>query len=190
MSGHFAGKIRSAEHADLPAIVTIYNDGVQDGTATCDLSGLSVEGRKGWFDEHSAPYGIWVAEWGGRVRGWVSLSRYDRKPCFSRTGTFSTYVGRCDRGQGVGGALRRFLIDEAARRGFHTLVNRVFVNNDASIALAQRYGFKQVGRMRELVYRDGQYLDCVFFQVMLQPASTDEPQGSVIAATDRNHGDG
>jgi hypothetical protein len=52
-------------------------------------------------------------------------------------------------------------------------VNRVFSSNGASVALARRYGFEQVGHMRELVYRDGEYVDCVSFQLML-PRQGDE----------------
>lgn len=178
MSARFRGEIRLARSRDLPAIVEIYNQGVEDRTATCDLSGLTPDGRRAWFEQHTHPYGIWVAVLHGQVTGWVSLSRYDPKPCFHRTGTFSTYVDRGHRGQGIGGALRRRMIDEATRRGFHTLVNRVFGLNDASVALARRYGFEQVGHMRELVYRDGEYVDCVFFQLMLprgrEPDSEDE----------------
>lgn len=72
----------------------IYDQGVADRTATCDLSGLTAEGRREWFREHSHPYGIWVAIVDERVRGWVSLGRYDAKPCFRHTGTFSTYGDR------------------------------------------------------------------------------------------------
>ena len=80
---------------------------------------------------------------------------------------FSTYVRRNARGMKVGSALRRHLINEARRIEFHTIVNRVFALNEGSIALAKKFGFTQVGYMRELVYRDGRYIDCVFFQLML-----------------------
>jgi phosphinothricin acetyltransferase len=111
---------------------------------------------------------VWVAEeeeYG--VRGWVAVSPYDAKPCFMRTATFATYVHRAARGTGVGTALRTTMIHEAKARGFHSLVNRVWAKNEASIQLARRFGFKQVGYMRELVELDGEFIDCVFFQLLL-----------------------
>ena len=38
--------IRRATESDLPAIVEIYNQGVEDGVASCDLSGTDVEGKR------------------------------------------------------------------------------------------------------------------------------------------------
>jgi L-amino acid N-acyltransferase YncA len=176
-------RIRPATIADLPAITDMYNQGVEDRTATCDLQGFKAEDRRDWFHAHRHPYGIWLAtdrDVPEPVLGWVALSRYEHKPCFAKTATFSTYVHRNARGRGVGSALRSFLIAEARRRGLHTIVNRVFAPNEASIALAKKFGMVEVGRMKELVFRDGDYVDCVFFQLMLTtigPSSRWPPDG-------------
>ena len=159
--------VRRATEADLPAIVEIYNQGVEDGVASCDLSGTDVEGKKEWFAAHADPYAVWIAEQGGLVVGWISLSRYDSKPCFAKTATLSTYVRRGHRRRGAATRLREHLISEARRRGFHTLVNRVWVTNEASIAMSRKFGWKQVGHMKEIVYKDGEFVDCLFFQYEL-----------------------
>jgi phosphinothricin acetyltransferase len=163
----FAGVVRGATHTDVPAITEIYNQAVRDRIATCDLSDVPEGDRYAWLDRHRYPYGVFVAEDTGGVRGWVTIARYDPKPCFHRTATFSTYVHAAARGRGVGTALRTFMIDEARRRGFHALVNRVWSNNEVSIAFAKRFGFKQVGYLPELVDLDGTYLDCLLFQLLL-----------------------
>ena len=59
------------------------------------------------------------------------------------------------------------MIEEARERGFHSLVARVWIVNEGSIALALKFGFEQVGHMKELVYKDGRYIDCLFFQLVL-----------------------
>lgn len=159
--------LRVAELADLKPIVEIYNEGVEDGIATCDLSGFTPQERVGWFREHQEPYRIWVAEEGDRILGWTAVSRYDRKPCFHRTGIIATYVARAARGRGVGSALRRHLICECSRLGFHTIVSRIWAPNDVSVNLAEKYGFERVGYMKELVSKDGGYIDCIFYQLML-----------------------
>jgi L-amino acid N-acyltransferase len=159
--------IRRARPNDLSRVVEIYNQGVEDGVATCDLSGFTPEERKEWFYGHVDPYPLWVATRGEHVIGWTNLSRYDSKPCFHRTATFATYVDRSERGKGVGSILRQHLIEEARALGFHTIVNRVWSPNQRSIELAKKFGFQEVGRMRELVFKDGEYVDCVFFQLIL-----------------------
>lgn len=160
-------RIRTAVLSDLPRLTEIYNQGVEDGVATCELSGFSPEERVGWFEEHQGPYRIWVAERLGTVVGWTSLSQYDRKPCFYRTGTIATYVERQCRRLNVGSALRAHLIAEAKRLGFHSVLSRVWVTNVQSRRLAEKFGFTQIGYLPELVFINGKYVDCLLFQKML-----------------------
>jgi L-amino acid N-acyltransferase len=159
--------VRRADASDLPAIVEIYNQGVEDGVASCDLSATDTDGKKEWFAAHGDPYAVWVAEQGGLIVGWISLSPYDAKPCFAKTATLSTYVRRGHRRHGAATALREHLISEARRRGFHTLINRVWLTNEASIAMSRKFGWKEVGHMKEIVLKDGEFIDCVFFQLDL-----------------------
>lgn len=159
--------VRAATLSDLPAIVEIYNEGVEDGVATCDLSFTTPAERRAWFESHSGRYRIWVAVSEEDVVGWISLSPYDAKPCFSQTGTLSTYVRRSWRRKRVASALRAHLVEEAPGLGFHTLVSRIWANNPQSIAMARKFGWEQVGHMRDLVYKDGAFVDCVFFQKIL-----------------------
>ena len=47
-------EVRAAEPADLGPIVEIYNEGVEDGVATCDLSATTAEERREWFAAHAS----------------------------------------------------------------------------------------------------------------------------------------
>lgn len=159
--------VRPADLADVPSITAIYNQAVSERIATCDLSDVPEDKRADWLRRHKDPYGVWVAQDEVGVSGWVCISPYDAKPCFHRTATFATYVDRRARGRGVGKLLRTTMIDEARARGFHVLVNRVWANNAPSIALAKHFGFRQVGHFSDLVEQDGQYIDCLFFELVL-----------------------
>lgn len=160
-------RTRPADEADIPAITRIYNQAVAERIATCDLSDVPVDKRADWLRRHTYPHGVWVAEDDHGVVGWVALSPYDAKPCFHLTASFATYVDRRARGHGVGKALRALMIEQARARGLHTLVNRVWANNTASIALARHFGFHEAGRFTDLVEQDGKFIDCVFFQLLL-----------------------
>lgn len=165
MSGDIV--VRPARDGDVPAITAIYNQAVAERIATCDLSDVPEDKRAEWLRGHRHPYGVWVADDGAGVVGWVAVSPYDPKPCFRRTATFATYVSRRARGRGVGKLLRARMIDEARARGFRALVNRVWANNEASIRLAKHFGFRQVGHFPQLVELDGQFIDCLFFELLL-----------------------
>lgn len=159
--------IRRATKHDASAVTVIYNHAVEDGVATCDLSVIAEANRASWIESLATPFGVFVAEADSDVVGWVALMPYDQKACFARTATFATYVSRTSRGMGVGTFLREHMLLIARTESFHSLVNRVWANNVASIALAEKFGFTRVGEMKELVYVDGEYIDCIFFQHML-----------------------
>ncbi|MBI3393134.1 MAG: N-acetyltransferase [Nitrospirae bacterium] len=146
----------------------IYNEAIQDGTANCELGGVTLEQRLDWFRAHNERYPLWVAELGGTVVGWTCLSQYDQKPCFADTATFSTYVAARYRGRHIGNRLRVHLIKQARGLGYCTIVNRVFEENVASIELAKKYGFEKVGHMKKVASRNGEYWDCVFYQLILK----------------------
>jgi phosphinothricin acetyltransferase len=163
-------RVRDAGAADLSAIAEIYNQGVADGTATSDLSDFSSGDLAHWLRRGGGRRGLWVAEdtGTGEVLGWVALWWYHEKPCFRWAATFATYVARQARGRRVGTRMRTHMIERARAMGYHALVNRVFASNHASIALAERFGFRRVGYMPELAWRDGRFHDCVFFQLILE----------------------
>lgn len=159
--------IRAARLSDLDAITRIYDEATVSGTSNCDLTPRTRERARRWFEEHVSPFAIWVAQLDDEIVGWTALSPYDPKPCFRRTATSSTYVFSADRGRGIGTALRRHLIAEARRRGFHSLVNRIFADNEVSVALTKKLGFSQVGYMHAIAEVGGETRDCVFLQLVL-----------------------
>ena len=108
-------KIRDAVAADLPAIVEIYNSTITSRVVSADTEPVSVEQRLEWFEEHeSSRRPIWVAENGGEVIGWLSLSEFfDRRPAYHATAEIGVYVREDHRGKGV----RRRLVEEAIQRG-------------------------------------------------------------------------
>jgi len=54
---------RNTTERDLPAIVGIYNQAIALGSATADISPVTLESRKLWLQEHKADhYPVFVAE--------------------------------------------------------------------------------------------------------------------------------
>ncbi|GGM06850.1 GNAT family N-acetyltransferase [Deinococcus aerophilus] len=69
--------------------------------------------------------------------------------------------------QGQGLLLMTALIDEARRRGLHTMVGGVDAENAGSLTFHERLGFVQVARFREVGRKFGRWLDLVFVQLQL-----------------------
>ena len=99
--------------------------------------------------------------------GFASLSPFRPRPAYAPTVEDSVYVHRDRRGQGIGELLLRDLLDLATDHGFHSVIARIVGGHDASIALARKCGFEQVGCEREVGRKFGRWLDVVLMQRML-----------------------
>ena len=160
--------IRRARRDDCPAILDIYNDAVLHTTASYDLEPRTLEHRYAWFDDHERnDYAIWVAEEGGQVIGWSSLSRYHDRYGYRFTCENSVYVAASHRGRGIGAQLLSPLIDAARARGLHTIIAAIDAGNDASVRLHRRFGFVEAGRFREIGHKFDRWLDVVYMQRLL-----------------------
>jgi len=93
--------IRLASINDLPQIVGIYNEAVQQRFATADLDVVSVEQRTAWFLDHDPDtLPIYVAEQQRDVMGWCSLSAYrPGRAALRATAEISYYVRADSRGR-------------------------------------------------------------------------------------------
>ena len=159
--------MRAAEATDLPAIAAIYNDLVRTSTVTFDTEPWTEARAEEWLREHAHPQAALVAERGGRIDGWASLSPFGRRPAYRHTAEDSVYVRDGARGDGVGRGLLAQLLTVAARNGFHTVIARIALPNDASVALHERLGFRRVGLEREVGYKFERRLDVMVMQRMI-----------------------
>ncbi len=76
----------------------------------------------------------------------------------------SVYVGEHARGQGVGRALLETLVASAEAAGIWTLQAGVFPENEASVRLHERAGFRVVGRRERLARLDGVWRDVLLLE--------------------------
>ncbi len=71
------------------------------------------------------------------------------------------------RGQGLGRALMRPVIDHARAAGLHVLIGGVDASNAASMGLHLSLGFEQVAHFRQVGRKFDRWLDLAFMQLLL-----------------------
>lgn len=160
-------KIRTAEPADLPKLLDIYNYEVKNGVATFDTEPWTLEERGRWMAEHNvANHPLVVAEIGDEVAGYASLSAFNSKGAFASTVELSVYVDAGYRGEGVGRALTEAVI-RLAREDCrtHRVVSVITDGNEASIALHEKLGFRRTGEITEAGIKFGRYLSVIYFEL-------------------------
>lgn len=160
--------IRPAAETDLPAILAIYNDAVENTTAIWNETPADLANRKAWFAERTAKdFPVLVAERDGAVVGYGSFGDFRPFDGYRVTVEHSVYVDRQARGQGAGEALLAALIADAKRMKKHNMIGGIDSSNAPSIALHVKFGFEEVGRMPGVGEKFGKPLDLVLMQKVL-----------------------
>lgn len=175
-------KIRSAVPNDAEAVAAVYNQGIEDRSATFDTAPKPVQAiRERLADQVRFP--LLVAEENGRVLGWAGLSSYRARECYAGIGEVSVYLDRLARGRGLGKALLAAVIDDARERGFWKLVSRAFLFNHASRAMCRANGFREVGIYEKHAALEGRWLDVVIVERLIPENLTTEPAETTAVAT-------
>ncbi|TDX82427.1 phosphinothricin acetyltransferase [Neorhizobium sp. R1-B] len=152
--------VRDATEAHLPIIMEIYNDAVANTTAIWNDVLVDLQNRKEWFAARKAKgFPVLVAELDGKVAGYASYGDWRAFDGYRHTVEHSVYVHRDARGGGIGRLLMQELIARAASNGMHVMIAAIESENDASIRLHEKLGFRIAGKFSEVGTKFGRWLD-------------------------------
>lgn len=157
-----------ATTADLPAIVGIYNDVIATTTAIYRDDPVTLADRAAWLAERRADgFPVLVARDGATGHaiafgsyGWFKAS----PPGYATTAEHTVLVAPHARGAGLGTRLVEALVAHAREKGFHMMVGLIDAANAGSIALHERLGFAETGRLPQVARKDGAWVDLVIVQ--------------------------
>ena len=137
--------VRAARIDDAKEIARIYNQGVQDRTATFENAYVTPEERYLWLVARPDRYPVLVAEVKHTMMGWASLTPYSPRRCYEGIAELSIYIDRSLRGHGVGHELMNTMQKVACEKGYHKLIGRIIAANDGARVLCKETGWKEVG---------------------------------------------
>ncbi len=167
----FAFELRDATERDIPDMREIYNHYVANTTVTFDEDPLTLaEMRKKYRIVADLRYPWLVAvSPGGVVLGYAFVTPYRAKAAYRFTVENSIYLGPASTGKGLGAALMKELLARAKAAGIKEVVAVIADRGaDASIALHERFGFKEIGRMGRVGFKFGRWLGTVLMQKSLK----------------------
>lgn len=168
-------RIRRAEGRDLEAINRIYNAEIEEGTATWDTAPWTMEQRRAWFAGHDDLTPVFVAEHDGEPVGFAYVTLVSQKHGWRFTREDTIYVDERFRGQGVGDALLRALLDRLRAIGVRLVIASITSTNEASIRLHRKYGFEVMGEMRNAGYKFGRWMSTTYMQLDLGEPAASKP---------------
>lgn len=153
-------RVRPMAAGDWPRVAEIYGEGIATGQATFEAE---VPGWEDWDAAHLARPRL-VAELGGEAVGWAALAPYSDRCVYGGVGEVSVYVAGRARGRGVGRALMDALVAGAEAEDIWTLQAGVFPENEGSLALHERAGFRRVGLRERIGKLDARWRDVVLLE--------------------------
>lgn len=168
----FAFTIRPVEDRDIPDIREIYNYYVTNSVVTFDEDTWSLAQWRTKRD-HLAKLGLpfLVAQSpSGQVLGYALVQPMSSKSAYRFSVENSIYLGHAATGKGLGRALLEALIAASEEAGIRQMVAVISDKGaEGSIALHERLGFVEVGRMGRVGYKFGRWLGTIYLQKSLSP---------------------
>ncbi len=162
---------RVATFADAESITRIYNQGIEERIATFETELRSLDQVRAILEEKGDHHPAIVVERDGEVIAFAWASSYRSRPCYAGVAEHSVYVDRNGRGVGAGLLALNALAEAFAARGYWKLLSRIFTENEASLRLHQRAGFREVGVYHRHAKLDGVWRDTVIVEKLLGAAA-------------------
>lgn len=160
--------IREAQREDLPQMLEIYNDLIIHTTAIYSYEPHTPEMRAEWFEtKKQQGFPIYVAVDENIVLGFATFGSFRSWPGYKYTVENSVYVATEARGKGIGKTLMMKIIEAAKTMNMHAMVAGIDADNNISLKLHEKLGFKQVAYFKEVGFKFGRWLDLIFMELVL-----------------------
>ncbi len=153
-------KIRPMQADDWKAVSLIYEEGITTGFATFEKT---VPSYGIWNDAHLKACRLAATD-GKTVLGWAALSAVSSRCVYGGIAEVSVYIGKNRRGLGIGKMLMEHLIVKSETEGLWTLQSGIFPENEGSIQLHKKMGFRYIGKRERVGKLDGNWKDNLLFE--------------------------
>lgn len=161
-------KIRDYQITDCPAILDIINDAILNSTALYDYNVRTLYTQEAIFEEKiQKGFPVIVAEMNGEVVGFGYYSEFRFREAYKFTVEHSVYANKNCIGKGIGKLLLTELIERAKQQNLHTMIGVIDSENTNSIDFHKKFGFEEVGFIKESGFKFNRWLHSVFVQKIL-----------------------
>jgi L-amino acid N-acyltransferase YncA len=160
--------VRPMRDDDWLSVVAIYREGIATGNATFETEPPTFEH---WSAHHLVAHRL-VATRAQQVIGWAALSPVSDRCVYEGAAEESVYIASVARGQHVGSALLKRLIENSEASGIWTIQTGIFPENIASVQLHLQCGFRVVGTRERLGQLHGRWRDVLLMERRASAAHT------------------
>jgi phosphinothricin acetyltransferase len=163
--------IRPMQADDYPALQSIFQQGIDSGNATFQTVAPAWE----VWDHSKLEDCRLIIQQKTKIIGWAALSGSSGHDFFYGLAEVSIYIAESAQGKGAGSQLMQALIECSEQQGYWTLTAGIFPENEASLKLHQKNGFRIIGtRERPAQMKDGRWRDVVLLERRSQIVGTQD----------------
>lgn len=165
--------IRTATFEDMESVKNIFNHFVTTSVATFEETLQTLEmWQQRLLDITNKGLPFLIAEVGGAVVGFAFVNSWRSKPAYRYTVEDTIYLDPQWIGCGLGRKLLTILVERCKELGLHQMIAVISDTGlQSSQALHYSLGFTQVGRLENVGFKHGRWIDTFLMQRSLQPVS-------------------
>jgi len=152
--------IRNLEESDAIAVLDIYQQGLDSGEASFETSAPDWDS---WNKKYHRFCRL-LAEQNNQTLGWAALAPMSLRDCYRGVAEVSVYVSSSHLGRGVGNNLMAALVAASEEQGMWSLYSSIFPENEATLRLHLRHGFRQVGIRERIARQHGRWRDTMILE--------------------------
>lgn len=157
--------LRALEKKDMPLLLEMINDPEIEASVVGWSYPVSEEQQLMWLNNIQGDNCIRFAiDNGSGIVGVSIISSIDYK---NRTANLNLKLPKSSRGKGYASQAVKLMIDYCfLELNINCLTANVIADNDASIKLWEKNGFKRDGLLRSRVYKNGIYKDLIAYSLL------------------------
>jgi len=152
--------IREMLQDDSDRVLEIYRMGLDTRNATFETT---VPSWHEWDSKHLI-HSRFVSEENGTIVGWAALTPFSAREVYRGVAEVSIYVSTDFRRKKIGSGLMKQIIESSESNGIWTLFSSVFPENEATLKLHQKFGFRVIGTRERIARLDGKWRDTVLLE--------------------------
>lgn len=174
---HSGFTIVPATPGDAAAVAAIYAHHVLHGTASWEVvppPAEEIAERMAKVQDNGWPWLV-ARDADGDIVGYAYAAQYNPRAGYRYACENSIYIRHDRLGRGIGTALLTALLEACETCGFRQVVAGIAGTEAASVALHARAGFVEMGRLKSVGRKHGQWLDVLYMQRALGPGDSLPP---------------
>jgi L-amino acid N-acyltransferase YncA len=163
----FSWSLADATEADLPDVLALYRHYVRNSVVTFDEKPPTLAQFRSKFRHlQKLGYPFRVARSPqGTLLGYAYVFPFREKSAFRKTVESSIYLGPAATGRGLGTVLLADLIEHCTKAGLKEIIAVIADQGaEASLALHQKFGFVETGRMGKVGFKFERWIGIILMQ--------------------------